>query len=249
MTQIVKTAINQFREKGFSATALKSLNYIYQHGLFFLQANKFSTCSTREELPGVLNLAFRRFNEALMPRQKEPEVTALMHRVFKKQPMTMLEIGTDKGGNLFLLSKVVSPQCTIISIDLPNGEYGGGYAYWRSFLYRKFAVNKQSIFLLRCNSQTDSSFQNIKHILKGRTLDLLYIDGDHRYEGVRHDFYQYSKLMSPGGIICFHDILPNSADPSIGVPRFWNEIKHDYQHEELIADPNQNQMGIGMLIV
>jgi hypothetical protein len=34
---------------------------------------------------------------------------------------------------------------------------------------------------------------------------LLFIDGDHRYEGVRRDFEMYSPLVGAGGLIAFHD--------------------------------------------
>jgi hypothetical protein len=37
------------------------------------------------------------------------------------------------------------------------------------------------------------------------TIDLLFIDGDHSYEGVKKDFDLYSKLVSPHGIILIHD--------------------------------------------
>jgi hypothetical protein len=40
--------------------------------------------------------------------------------------------------------------------------------------------------------------QNIK-------IDLLFIDGDHSYEGVKLDFELYSKLVSPKGVIIIHD--------------------------------------------
>ncbi|MBM3747949.1 MAG: class I SAM-dependent methyltransferase [Acidobacteria bacterium] len=76
----------------------------------------------------------------------------------------------------------------------------------------------------------------------------LFIDGDHRYEGVRRDFELYQRLVTAGGIIAFHDILPRIAFPDYGVHRFWAEVKPGYRHEELIEDPNQGMMGIGLLI-
>lgn len=36
-------------------------------------------------------------------------------------------------------------------------------------------------------------------------IDLLFIDGDHSYEGVKTDFELYSKLLSDNGIIIIHD--------------------------------------------
>lgn len=36
-------------------------------------------------------------------------------------------------------------------------------------------------------------------------IDLLFIDGDHSYEGVKQDFELYSKLLSENGVIVLHD--------------------------------------------
>lgn len=37
------------------------------------------------------------------------------------------------------------------------------------------------------------------------TLDLLFIDGDHSYEGVKADWEAYKHFLKPGSIIVFHD--------------------------------------------
>jgi len=36
-------------------------------------------------------------------------------------------------------------------------------------------------------------------------IDLLFIDGDHSYEGVKEDFDLYSKILSDNGVIILHD--------------------------------------------
>ena len=36
-------------------------------------------------------------------------------------------------------------------------------------------------------------------------LDLLFIDGDHSYEGVKADWEAYKHFLKPGSIIVFHD--------------------------------------------
>jgi predicted O-methyltransferase YrrM len=37
------------------------------------------------------------------------------------------------------------------------------------------------------------------------TLDLLFIDGDHSYQGVRADWNAYKSFLTPGSIVIFHD--------------------------------------------
>jgi hypothetical protein len=42
-------------------------------------------------------------------------------------------------------------------------------------------------------------------VLQDIKIDVLFIDGDHSYEGVKLDFELYSKILSPRGIILIHD--------------------------------------------
>lgn len=41
-------------------------------------------------------------------------------------------------------------------------------------------------------------------------FDIIFIDGDHRYEGAKFDIYQSFKHLTPGGVVVIHDILPMS---------------------------------------
>lgn len=36
-------------------------------------------------------------------------------------------------------------------------------------------------------------------------IDLLFIDGDHSYEGVKSDWNHWSRFLKPGGTVIFHD--------------------------------------------
>ena len=37
------------------------------------------------------------------------------------------------------------------------------------------------------------------------SLDLLFIDGDHSYEGVKADWDAYNRFLKPGTLVVFHD--------------------------------------------
>jgi predicted O-methyltransferase YrrM len=88
-------------------------------------------------------------------------------------------------------------------------------------------------------------------ILKGKPIDLLMIDGDHRYAAVRRDWNLYSPLVKKNGLIVFHDILFHPKVPECRVHRLWNEIKHKYRYKEFV-DRNDDRGwgqwgGIGVL--
>ena len=46
-------------------------------------------------------------------------------------------------------------------------------------------------------------------------IDLLFIDGDHSYEGVKLDFELYSKLLTPKGVVILHDSDENYSNSLI----------------------------------
>ena len=101
--------------------------------------------------------------------------------------------------------------------------------------------------LLRGNSHEPNFFARVAAALAGQGLDFILIDGDHSYEGVRRDFETYSGLLAPGGMIALHDILENPSDPTIDVHLFWQEIAGRYQTEEIVHDPGQGKLGIGLV--
>ena len=88
----------------------------------------------------------------------------------------------------------------------------------------------------------------MKELLGDRPVDFLFIDGDHRYEGVSQDFELYSPLVADGGLIGFHDIVPGPESNVGGVPRFWGELKEaSGERREIVADWNQGSGGIGLI--
>jgi predicted O-methyltransferase YrrM len=186
------------------------------------------------------------------PFQIKSELTELMMTVAGLKPNTAAEIGTRKGGTLFLLCRFSSPGANIISIDLPGGRFGGGYATHRRLLYRTFAGPGQSLHLLRRNSHDPRTLDGVKHTLAGAPLDFLFIDGDHSYEGVKQDFEMYSPLVRKGGLVAFHDVAggPGYERWAGGVPIFWRQVRDKGRsYREVIASPEQSGCGVGLLWV
>lgn len=190
---------------------------------------------------------FRKLN--IKPLQVKEEILGLLNILKERSPKVVLEIGTAKGGTLFLLSRVAAPNAKIISVDLPDGPFGGGYPEWRMPLYRSFARDDQEIHLIRADSHSPETVQQVERILEGREIDFIFIDGDHTYEGVREDFETYSPFTKKSGIVAFHDIVENPNDVNWQVHRFWDEIKHKFEHTEIVSAIKEFDRicGIGIL--
>ena len=201
----------------------------------------------------ALAFSFNYLGVSIKPSQIEYEIAKLLEIIRKTKPKVILEIGTAKGGTLFLFAQIAGPDAIVISIDLPGGRFGGGHPKWMTPIFKSFFKENQELYLIRRDSHDPLTLNIVKSILADRLVDFLFIDGDHTYEGVKKDFEMYSPLVRRGGIIAFHDIVPHDRvhDPhgAVGVPRFWNEIKHSYKYLEIVKDWNQGWAGIGVLYV
>jgi predicted O-methyltransferase YrrM len=158
---------------------------------------------------------------------------------------TYVEIGTSFGGTLFLMTRVLEEDGTLVGVDLPGRL--GGYGNWRNPIYRSFARGRQTIRLVKSDSHVPETLQQVKEALRGQEVDVLFIDGDHSYEGVKKDFEMYSPLVRKGGIVAFHDVAWHAPETHSEAHKFWEEIKKQYKHEELIENRKQGWAGIGVL--
>lgn len=167
----------------------------------------------------------------------------------RKKPRVVLEIGTAVGGTLWLWCQLAYPTATIVSVDLPNGPFGGGYRDEDIPKLLTYTTNQQWMQLFRGDSHSPEMLATVKRFFKNRheKVDLLFIDGDHTYQGVMQDWLMYGPLVKPGGIVVFHDIVEHPAVPDCHVDRAWNEIKNDYAHEEFCFAGGGEWGGIGVI--
>lgn len=204
-----------------------------------------------ESIEGAVKVAFEFsvLGMSVAPFQVEQEILELLRSVRDIKPKTVVEIGTWKGGTLFLFTRVACPDAALLSIDLPKGPFGGGYPERMIPLFRSFADKGQSIHLIRADSHSPDTLEGVKRILDGKKVDFLFIDGDHSYDGVRKDFEMYSPLVRKGGIVAFHDICPGREEAVGGVPRFWSETREGRNTKGIVMDEKQDGFGIGIIFV
>jgi predicted O-methyltransferase YrrM len=191
--------------------------------------------------------AGRGFYASIRAVQARSEIIALASLVQAMKPKVIVEIGTYKGGTLYIWSRS-NPQAELfVSIDLPGGQYGGGYAKCRRKLYEEFLYDRRNIELrlIQRDSHEAATLQQLLAILDSRLVDFLFVDGDHTYEGVKRDYEMYGPLVRPGGLIAFHDIETHSH--GVEVYKFWAELKTEYKWKEFVD--RSNNKGIGVLLI
>jgi predicted O-methyltransferase YrrM len=201
--------------------------------------------TTRDLVEVGMHCEFLGFSVA--PMQMEDELLRFVEFVRERAPKRVLEIGTARGGSLFLLCQVCPEDGLLISADLPEGEFGGGYPRWKVPLYRRFARGRQDLRLIRGDSHAPETLDKVKAALGGGQLDLLFIDGDHSYAGVSRDFADYSPLVKDGGVIAMHDVVPGPEENVGGAPDFWNEIAGRFGGYVIKSDMSRGCYGIGVI--
>ncbi|MFH2020667.1 MAG: class I SAM-dependent methyltransferase [archaeon] len=181
-------------------------------------------------------------HKMIYPLQVKEEILLLLQMLEKNPPKNILEIGTSRGGTLFLFSRIAAKNATLISIDKPGWIIGNGYPPWRIPLYKSFRKDNQKICLIRKYSGKQTTSNEVKKLFDGK-IDFLFIDGDHSYPAVKRDFDLYSRLVKKGGIIALHDII--RKDPECcDVNRFWKKIKEKYKHKEIVSKDQNTGIGI-----
>jgi predicted O-methyltransferase YrrM len=182
--------------------------------------------------------------------QKLRELAPLIALLRRRAPRVVVEIGTARGGTFYAWCQVAEPDAILVSVDLPDGPFGGDGAADSSTLQR-YGQPGQQLHFIQDDSHDLKTRARLEEILGEREIDFLMIDGDHTYEGVRQDFEMYAPLVGDGSPIAFHDILPHPTDSLCEVDRFWNEIRCGYRHIEFIDVPPASQGaqygGIGVL--
>lgn len=114
------------------------------------------------------------------------------------------EIGACSGGTAFSINNFLNFKELIIVDD--NGQEGGEvYIQQRRNLDRHHVLKSVPRVEIIGSSHDPRVITRAKQLTESRKLDVLFIDGDHSYEGVKQDTLDYYDCVRDGGYILFHD--------------------------------------------
>jgi len=161
-------------------------------------------------------------------------------------PKTLVEVGTEAGGTHLLFGHALKTLEQTIAVDLRVRNR------LRVRGLRRLGLR---VDLLNGDSSSDRTLERIRTALGGRSIDVLFIDGDHSFRGAASDLLRYRPLVRPGGLIAFHDIVPDgwlrtgtATSAYAGeVPLIWEHIRRDFRCHEFVASWDQEGKGIGAI--
>lgn len=182
-------------------------------------------------------------------QQRPVEICRFLEFMESRSPQFVCEIGVAAGGTHFLLREAIPSVKKIIGVEIALRPIVA------KKLQRSCNKGKEEILIQGSASCTQQTLSLVESNLQGRKLDLLFIDGDHGYDGVKADFEAYRHFLREGAIVAFHDIMPDyftrkgvKTDAcSGGVPIFWREVKNEFLNWELVENSDQDAFGIGLL--
>lgn len=136
--------------------------------------------------------------------QNSCEFNEFIDTVYKvKKPKYVLEIGSFYGATLWAFLKYNENLKFLASIDLSIPKSDSRYEDMvKSKMLWPSWIPKNVLFkAIEGNSTLKDTYAKIASI----KFDMIFIDGDHSFEGVKSDFNIYRQFLAKDGIIVIHD--------------------------------------------
>lgn len=143
---------------------------------------------------------------------------------------TVVEIGVHRGRNM---KEILRRQKEILWYAIDPWEFMESYPHWGQSLhdssYQQFLVEKDK-FPGRVKELKMFSSDAVDLIPDG--IDLLFIDGDHRYSAVKQDIELYAPKVRSGGIVSGHDYnnLPRFPEVKQAVDEMFSTVTQAADH-------------------
>ena len=164
--------------------------------------------------------------------QNPEEFWAFLEVVMPHAPKRILEMGTAHGGTALVFQEM---GAQVVSVDY-RGITG-------EIPMEKF--NQETTTFLHADTHDPSTLEKVRELMP--EVDLLFIDGDHAYAGVKRDWEMYAPLVKPGGLVGFHDLAyGRNRDPEslIEAGKVFDEVKGERKTQEILIEH-----GIGVIWV
>ena len=186
--------------------------YLSEIGFYLL---KIIHDRSRQQINSIKDSFYMIINNITFPNKIFTHLTTtekvLLHKTAKslKTNSVCVEIGSYLGASSCFIAGAISPDSKLICIDTWGNN---AMKYDNSDIdveerdtYREFIINtrKYSNKIIKIRKWSYDAIEDIKKITN--SIDFLFIDGDHNYDGVKRDWELFSKLLRKEAVVAFHD--------------------------------------------
>jgi cephalosporin hydroxylase len=179
--------------------------------------------------------------------QPSDELNDLIAFVKAMKFKSFLEVGSRFGGTFYrVVQAMPKTGGPYVAVDLPEAIFGKtGSADHLSQIKRALVKQGWTNTSILLGDSRDPAV--IAAVESHAPFDFIFIDGDHRFEGVSADFKNYGHM---GRYVGFHDIDHYNhikRDPRVGVPRFWADVKKNRKDALEIIGSERRGYGVGII--
>ena len=155
-------------------------------------------------------------------------------RMVLKDGVKVAEIGSWKGMSTAIIAKTVTDfNGSVYAIDHWQGSVGVPEHKQAEIMemFSVFRKNMESLGLMKNIHPLVMASQYASEIFKDNSLDMVFIDADHRYSFIKHDVEAWLPKVKIDGIIAGHDCEGNYA--SLG--SFKTEIDKHCEEDVIVG--------------
>ena len=165
-----------------------------------------------------------------------------------ERPSVIVELGSYYGCSAFAFLQAIKdhvPETSFYAVDTWQGDDFTKNDYTEDIYHAYKQINDRCFSGLRSH-MVRKTFDEACAEFADKSIDLLHIDGSHKYEDVRNDYLRWRRKVADDGVIFFHDV---GEDLLFGEPMgshiFWNELKAEHPFTAEFAFSN----GLGILFL
>lgn len=144
----------------------------------------------------------------------------------------VVELGTHRGTSVACWRKLFDPA-VLIGVEMSNDPD------------TRAALDALDVRMVFGDANSGGVYDDVVALLGGRSIDFLYIDADHSYEGFKRSYEMYFPLVRKGGICLFDDAVATD-NPVIGMHLLVPELqqKHNTKIISCPLDPAYIESGV-----
>ncbi|MGA2583940.1 MAG: glycosyltransferase [Tepidisphaeraceae bacterium] len=178
--------------------------------------------------------------ESIGPVNHPTDLARLLTRLGQWNAQTILDLGSNDVGIIFLWTRVAAPNARIILAQLADRPMPEAKVQMLPFLPRP----KQEIHRLTPAENVEAMESALDKSLDGRQLDFVFMNGRRTYKDISNDFRRLRRRVRAGGLIGWDGVTPiMKSSLTDGGDRLWTEVRPLYPNRAEYLEGRITEVG------